>query len=1164
MNVLFVSQCSKRALTETRRILDQFAERCGERTWQTPITQAGLETVHKLLRQSARKNTAVACRWIHGQGHSELLWVVGDARQFNAEGAVPTNATVRDILRADDENGWHSAEAIRRMAQLAALLHDLGKASQAFQQRLKGERNERNLIRHEWVSLRLFLAFVGEDGDRQWLERLSDETAADEACWTDPARYLFDKPGSGPGSATPPPFASLLQQAPLAAVIGWLVVTHHRLPAAPPAPSATNRRWGDKHGCFEKNWLTDPLAAIACEWNEVISNPQTPPKDFDPYWRMADPLPVAAHAWRKQAARVARHLLKLQQPQPFDWLNNIWALHLARLCLMLADHHYSSLGMDGEGRPVAARQPFVQSQQKLFANTVFDRTGRRQPCQSLLEHLLGVSDSAAQISHALPGFERHLPRLARHRGLRQRSSEEKFRWQDKAFDAAEALREAAREQGAFIINMASTGCGKTLANARVLYALADPQRGLRASFALGLRTLTMQTGRSYQRDLHLREDELAVLAGGAANRALFEFHQQQAQASGSESAQDLLEEGSHVLYEGEVSKHPLLARALADGHMRKLLSAPLLVCTIDHLMPASESMRAGRQIAPLLRLMSADLVLDELDDYDMDDLPALARLVFFAGMAGARVLLSSATLPPALVQGMFSAYQAGRRQHRLNRGQALPAETPVEVPCLWVDEFGKPQTAHCHDAGSLAAAHARFVERRIEKLQQERQPLRIARLHKLEMPQTANKQQIRRQFAQQVWQAASELHQAHAQTDPVSKKARASFGIVRMANIEPLIEVAQALIATPPKEGMRLHLCVYHARFPLAQRSAIEATLDAAFDRRNAAAIWQQPSVRQAIDAAPDCEHVFMALASPVCEVGRDWDADWAVAEPSSMRSIIQLAGRVQRHRRQPSAQPNLLVFDTNLKALEQPGEAAFLRPGFEKDSKNDSHGRFRLASHRLTTLRPDSVPNQAAGERIDAVPRIRAFVDAMQHAKENWVALEHARLENVMHFEAPQAIKRTATGRSSGPGWQPPERDCASLVWQFPQTTLLGVLPQQQPFREDNRPDRLLAFLPDEDETQLVLHRYEPDLQKLGREPYIAAREMVRSFAVKPASGVSPWSRMDLPQLLECVRELAEAEKLPLRQAAAKFTAVQVPREGQEGQGWYWDSWLGFSLVRK
>ena len=44
MNVMFISQCNKRALSETRRILDQFAERRGERSWQTPITQQGLNT----------------------------------------------------------------------------------------------------------------------------------------------------------------------------------------------------------------------------------------------------------------------------------------------------------------------------------------------------------------------------------------------------------------------------------------------------------------------------------------------------------------------------------------------------------------------------------------------------------------------------------------------------------------------------------------------------------------------------------------------------------------------------------------------------------------------------------------------------------------------------------------------------------------------------------------------------------------------------------------------------------------------------------------------------------------------------------------------------------------------------------------------------------------
>ncbi|MCF2092829.1 hypothetical protein [Coxiella burnetii] len=104
MNVLIVSQCSKRALKGTRRILDQFAERRGTRTWQTAITQQGLETLRKLLKQSARRNTAVACHWIRRKNYSELLWIVGNASLFDMQGNVPTNVTERNILRHGDEN----------------------------------------------------------------------------------------------------------------------------------------------------------------------------------------------------------------------------------------------------------------------------------------------------------------------------------------------------------------------------------------------------------------------------------------------------------------------------------------------------------------------------------------------------------------------------------------------------------------------------------------------------------------------------------------------------------------------------------------------------------------------------------------------------------------------------------------------------------------------------------------------------------------------------------------------------------------------------------------------------------------------------------------------------------------------------------------------------
>ena len=305
MNVLLVSQCDKRALTETRRILDQFAERRGDRTWQTPITRAGLDTLRKLLRKTARKNTAVACHWIRGADHSELLWVVGDARSFNSEGAVPTNTTEGDVLRKGDENDWHSAEDIRLLAQLGALLHDLGKASEAFQQRLQGRLDERNRYRHEWVSLRLFLAFVGADDDAGWLTRMASEEV-DDGVWIAEGRYLRD--GVDPGIERYP-FRELAARAPMAAAIGWLIVTQHRLPCVPSEKinGEGQAGIGARAKGHRQFWLETPLAEVAHDWNEIDS--RATPVDAAPYWNLAGELPAIAPAWRTQARRVAKALL---------------------------------------------------------------------------------------------------------------------------------------------------------------------------------------------------------------------------------------------------------------------------------------------------------------------------------------------------------------------------------------------------------------------------------------------------------------------------------------------------------------------------------------------------------------------------------------------------------------------------------------------------------------------------------------------------------------------------------------------------------------------------------------------------------------------------------------------------------------------------------------
>src|SRR5699024_107195 len=121
--------------------------------------------------------------------------------------------------------------------------------------------------------------------------------------------------------------------------------------------------------------------------------------------------------------------------------------------LMLADHHYSSL-------TDPAQRVRGEKGYPLLANTL-RTTG--EPNQPLDEHLLGLEKHSKAVSRALPGMERHLPRLARHKGFRKRSPDPRFRWQDRAHDLAAGLRERSRAQGFFGVNMASTGCGKTLA-----------------------------------------------------------------------------------------------------------------------------------------------------------------------------------------------------------------------------------------------------------------------------------------------------------------------------------------------------------------------------------------------------------------------------------------------------------------------------------------------------------------------------------------------------------------------------------------------------------------------------------------------------------------------------------------------------------------------------
>ena len=139
MMVTFVSQCEKKALNKTRRVLDAFANRIGNRTWQTVITNEGLQAVKKLLRKTASKNTAVSCHWIRSRSRSDFLWSVGNKDKFNAEGVVPVNYTQQDNYNNYNEEDWQFLPVIDAITVFSALLHDFGKLTDLFQNKLKGK-----------------------------------------------------------------------------------------------------------------------------------------------------------------------------------------------------------------------------------------------------------------------------------------------------------------------------------------------------------------------------------------------------------------------------------------------------------------------------------------------------------------------------------------------------------------------------------------------------------------------------------------------------------------------------------------------------------------------------------------------------------------------------------------------------------------------------------------------------------------------------------------------------------------------------------------------------------------------------------------------------------------------------------------------------------------
>lgn len=865
MHTFFVSNCEKRAIKRTRALLDSYAVRTGPNCWATPITQEALEELHRALKRTATRQTSVACFINQGMRGMKLLWIVGSKKYFSDDGRFATGTTGQVKVHREVP-AWVRAASLLALA--AGKMHDIGKASVLFTQKLRSERKLSDPVRHEWLSAKLLqtMRCNGRNWPAAW------QTLRQEVEKITLAGRVIQ--------GNNPPAVCSAQEA-----IDLAILTHHSL-------------LGSRSKRAEV--LPDTTLHVRTAGNTNDAQYQPAGAIHEAIWN------DYFHAEQRLEALTSGK-------DPAFWRALCW---YARAALIFADHTVSA--------QQAADKPAADA---LLANTRKDEQGQRIPNQTLDWHLATVGQRAADVAYRMHSLR--LPALspATVQTLCEPSAG-RFDWQNQAANALQSIQRQQPEGEALyiptlVLNTAGTGSGKTRMNIRSCCVLRP--RDARVAIALNLRSLTLQTGAAMRRGLGMDASELATVIGDHITQQLFEQN-----TLFADDDENPIETG--FTCDGAELELPSWLEPLFPPSARKnrlVLAAPLLVSTIDYLIAAGEPGRQGHHVRAYLRLLSSDLVLDEIDSYDPQAMVAVLRLVQLAASGGRNVVCSSATLPPPLIHAIAAAFRSGIYLRESLTG------TTTGFYLAAIDDLLSPETRLLDSSPASVPC--------IDQWQQERRIALVAALAQQPIYRKAQRITVP-QASTPAWMSATvgacaAMHSAHQWV--VGKTAfPISIGLVRVANIPSAIALARTLCKGLGDDGIMVRVAAYHAGDFLINRAHKEQRLDRLLTRHHGNAnIENDAEILHMVASAQTVGKTSLALivvATPVEEVGRDHDFDWAMIEPSSAHSIVQTAGRVNRHRLQQVSAANVAILQYNLRHCrnvenQRDHHCAFVYPGLEQ-----------------------------------------------------------------------------------------------------------------------------------------------------------------------------------------------------------------------------------------
>lgn len=930
MNVIIISESHKKATILSRRILSKYLRNIGRRTWIGNLTEEGLEHLQDELSAIASKNTAIACHRVVNRHQIELEWIIGSRKQFDEDG----NFAFRYTENSQKYN-MNLTEQYRNIIKffaylnkLAALFHDLGKNFYFFQDKLlehKTGKAASDPYRHEYLSFAYFCALYNEDCESEhFIEQLQHlRQQIQQASHQEICKIAVKKL-----ERIVEQFDSDEEPTILLKTIGHLIVSHHRLLRG------------------EKSW--DFIKADSKNHKkQFYAKGETEPNKnelFEPYKNQHFVLEQSD--WKEQFNYCVDGLLKVYQEnksdidaviQDHDLFMNL-VHYVLRPALIMADQSISAQDSKAD---LKTRQ---NSDENPIANT---KDGENK--QTLEEHLIRVARQSYQNTKVL------LHCLWSNQGLYtidipkklikpSPKSKPQFLWQNAAVNAIKTIEQSS-SFGFFGVVMAKTGTGKTRLNAKLLAAFGQP---LRFTTLLGLRTLTLQTLDEYKNDLDIKTGIVGII-GDYATLALHKAHSNEDKKLDENQEDDEIDLETSNLQEFYNSEAELLHvtkleqlqvdtdfpqelcfSSQRDRKLDKISQAPVVVATIDYLINGINVWKSSKT-RYLTRLMTSDLIIDEIDSYQQDDLISIHKLCYLTGFYGKKLIISSATIPDVLISTLYNAYQTGYQRF------AKFSDKPNKI---YVGLFSH------HDKLNKIYSNENSIDDEIRQYIQElyyaidSEPVK-RKATMLDIGDYLHSETHPPEFYNQLIESMRECHQNnHTVIDGI----KVSTGLVKFSNTVDCYEVARFLLNLPELENKLqavIKIECYHARhFPI-KRAYVEQQLNQLLNRKSAKDFKSNQLVKAAMEQAKDNNYtnvILLVVSTTIIEIGRDFDFDWGIVEPASHWSIVQTAGRILRHREQYDKN-NMVIFSHSLKAVRKSKEVdCYYRYPGPEDDKNDKN----------------------------------------------------------------------------------------------------------------------------------------------------------------------------------------------------------------------------------